>query len=454
MRRLLVVPLVALLVVGVELAIYYRGTYSPPTLPRPPVERIVLPSHFGPEETPERLTQRIGVALVDTGHLNRYSPPEADALLARIAARGYRIEFLGDRAPQEVFDEADFSPDVDALEAKLRFADSFVVLVPGAPYTAKEVKLVKRFVRKGGLVMLVGDATREHRINSLANAFGITFRDDYLYNVKEHESNFQNVFFTQFTPDPLTLGLQRVTFYVTSSITGTGEALVTAGEGTASSVLARHDSLTPMVKDSTGQVLAIGDLTFMGEPYVPITDNGLLLTNIADFLTTGRRTFELADFPHFLKRGADIVVGSPVLLPQAATLKDLLLPEQGDIVFRDREDFQRDTVIIGLFENGDQVQHYLSRASIFLEQSEEGSVITPFAPPVSQQGSGLLYLDSQAGRRVLVLLAESSNAMDRLLNLLSTGEFRKGLVSDTLGLYPGPAVANDKASRPEGGGSQ
>ncbi len=437
MRRLLVVPLVALAVVGVEYAIYYHGTYSPPALTRPAVEEILLKSYAGAQEPLEVPPQRVGVALVDTGHVNRYNPAEADVLLSRIVARGYRIEFLRGRTPEDRTVE-DFSPDVEALEAKLRFASSLVVLVPGASYTPEEVALVKRFVRKGGRVLIVGDPTRTSEVNTLANGFGITFRDDYLYNVKQHEGNFQNVFFTRFTADPLTLGLQRVTFYVASSIAGTGEALVTADEDTLSSVLETNETLSPMVKDVTGRVLAISDFTFMSEPYRSVTDNDRLIANIADFLTTGRREFDLTDFPHIFNEGVDIVVTSPALLPQATLFKGLLLPTEGEVAFREREDFQRNTVVIGLFQDIDRVRHYLARANIVLDDGKETRITTPFAPPILKEGSGLLYLDTQAGRRVLVVLAESPAAVDRLVKLLGTGEFRSGLVSDAVGLYPGP----------------
>lgn len=443
MRRLLIVPLVALVVIGIQFGLNYRGTYSPPALPRPEVERILLPSYPSSEEALEALAQRAGVVLVDTGHSNTYSPEEVDPLLSRITARGHRIEFLAGRDPREA-EGVNSSPQI--LEEKLRFADSFVVLLPAEPYSPQEVELVKRFVEKGGRVFLVGDPTRQHVVDSLANAFGIIFRNDYLYNVKEHESNFRNVFFTQFTPDLLTLGLQRVTFYTASSITGTGEPLAIAGEGTASSVLERRETLTPMVKDTSGLVLAIGDFTFIGEPHNSITDNHRLLSNIADFLTTSRRTFELADFPHFLKQGADIVVGNAVLLPHATLLKELLVPEEGTITFREREDFQRDTVFMGLFQEADRVRHYLSRANIRLDADKDGHIITSFTPPLRKEGTGLIYLDTQAGRRALVLLAENKSAMDRLVELLQTGEFRSGLVSDALGLYPGVPTTTEEPS--------
>ena len=48
-----------------------------------------------------------------------------------------------------------------------------------------------------------------------------------------------------------------------------------------------------------GRVLALGDLTFMTEPYHTVRDNSRLILHIADFLTGAERSYVLADFPRF-----------------------------------------------------------------------------------------------------------------------------------------------------------
>jgi hypothetical protein len=49
------------------------------------------------------------------------------------------------------------------------------------------------------------------------------------------------------------------------------------------------------------KVLALGDLTFLGEPYSAAESNGTLINNMADFLTGGKRDFELKDFFSILR---------------------------------------------------------------------------------------------------------------------------------------------------------
>lgn len=429
--RLLVVPLVAVAVFAAEIALSYRGRYVPPPLPRPPVERIALPSYILPQEFREVPPQRATVVVVDTAHTNLYDPQEVAVLFQRLAARGARLDYLGRPIPRETF--LTRSERLALLEEKMRFADAFLTLVPADTFTPEEVDILKRFVAKGGRVLLVGDPHRPSAVNSLANAFGITFGSDYLYNLKENGGNYQYVFFTRFAPDPLTVGLQRITLFTAGSIAASAP-LVMADANTFSSTKERYEALAPVAKDATGQVVAVADLTFLGEPFNAFTDNDRFIANLADFLTGGRRAFTLADFPHFFAGDVDVVVGRDSLLPLALQVRNLLARPERRVRIQEREDFGQDTVLLVLSQDATHVAHYLAQAGV---EVGPRTIAVPFTPPVEREGTGLILLSVSGGRRALVLVAEDAKGLEGLVERLRSGAFRQQLVSDMLGLYPG-----------------
>jgi hypothetical protein len=132
--------------------------------------------------------------VVDGTHGNLFQVNEISVLLSPVADRGYDVEFMG-RTAQSFAGVSDFfilgaTERLHLLRAKLRQADSFVVILPLAPYTNAEVDVVQDFVGKGGKLLLIADPTRSQDISSLAEVFGIAFEADYLYNTTEYDLNF------------------------------------------------------------------------------------------------------------------------------------------------------------------------------------------------------------------------------------------------------------------------
>jgi hypothetical protein len=429
--RLLVVPVVAAVVFGVEVLLSFRGRYAPPPVPRPPLEGLALPSYVVPPQEVGRGPLPEGkVVLVDTAHANRYDPQEIEVLLRHLTERGVRLEYLGHPTPRGTFLPA--AQRAARLEERTRYADAFLTVAPADPFTPEEVETLQRFVHKGGRILLVGDPHRPDALNSLANAFGITFGSDYLYNLKEHGGNYQYVFFTRFTPDPLTAGLQRLTLFGAGSLRAP-VSLVLADENTFSSTKERYEVLSPMGKDVTGRVVAVADLTFLGEPWNAFTDNDRFIANLADFLTGGRRVFTLADFPFFFRGDVDVVAEREELLPHAMGVQALLARPEREVRLQSREDFGRDRVLLVLFSEKSRVAPYTSSVGVEIDHTR---ITTPLAPPLERKGAGLILLASSGGRHVLVLMAEDAEGIGVLVERLRSGAFRRHLVHDMLGLYP------------------
>ena len=428
--RLLLVPLFAL---GFFLGAYfffYRGGYDPPPTIAIPFEDIVAPSSSFSTFT-EVAPIQSGLLLFDGTHRNGFFREEITALLARVADRGYAIEFTGETDVVGRFLLLHPQERLFLLEEKLRGADSFAVIIPGDSYFKEEVDIVERFVSKGGKLLLIADPTRSHDINSLAKRFGIAFRPDYLYNTTEYDINFQDIFVRSFLPDEITGGLSQIVLYTAGSIDSSGTGLAATDGNTRSSLTELTESFYPMVRGADGHVVAVSDLTFMVPPQNSIMDNNRLISNLADFLTVSDRRFELADFPHFFKEDVDILIGNPALVNVATDLKSLLSTLEVGSQIRGIEDLNVDTAFLGLYEDSAKVVQYLDVAGIQVGDT----VRTPFTSELAKEGTAVVLLNRTKDRYVLVVLADSPRALADMVRRLRSGAFREGLVDDFVGVF-------------------
>ena len=408
---------------------FYQGSYEPPPSVDIPFQQLtspaVPPSTFA--DTPTALVER-GLVVVDAQHRNAFYEDEISSLLSRIASRGYDVEYAGD------FGFADSDSRMSDLEEKLRRADSYLVILPIEAYADAEAAVVERFVRKGGRLLLVADPTRPHQINTLSQRFGLDFQPDYLYNLKEYDLNFQNILVRDFQPDELTTGLNSITMYAAGSIRSSGPGLAFVDANTQSAVVAGSEVLSPIALGSNRNVLAVGDFTFLVPPYNSLLDNNQLLSNIADFLTTSERQYELADFPYFYEGGlndsVDILLGQASLLSIGVQMKNGLehynIPSQ----VSGAEDVSRDMVFLGLYEDGLQVSQYLQAAGLRVDDT----LGTPFTPELDLEGTSITVLDQSQDRHALVILADTPESLSDAVGSLILGGFRGNLVSDFVGV--------------------
>ncbi len=420
---LALLPLSAAIAFGIAFLIFYRGGYEPPPTVDLPVQELTAPQ-LDPEAFVDSAVPEVkrGLLLVDFMHANAFSKSEILTLSARVSGRGYEVEFA----------EPDGGP--GSLEEKLRRADSFLVILPQVPYSEEEASLVESFVRKGGKLLLVSDPTRTSQVNTLAARFGLEFRPDYLYNQEEYDLNFQNIIVREFQPEELTLGLGAITLYTAGSIRSAGPGLAIAGAGTRSSVLESADPLYPIAEGDSRNVLAIADFTFMVPPQNSLLDNDRLISNVADYLTSSEREYDLADFPHFYEAdapgGVDILLGRPSLWDIGIAIKNGLSGYRVSSEIRAVEDLSQDTLFLGLYEDAISVSQYLQAAGVRIDDA----LSTPFAEALDPVGTSVVVLDRNQDRHVLVVLAHSPEALYNAVANLLSGEFRGDLVTDFVGV--------------------
>lgn len=156
-------------------------------------------------------------------------------MLSSLADRGIKVDCVGVPGVFGSFARVPASKRFELLESKLRKASSLAVIAPDTPYTVEERGLVRRFVEKGGRLLLVGDPARNHLINTLSEDFGLTFQAGFPYNQVDYDLNHINIFVRDFFPDSVTEGLTEVAFYAPGATRSAGPALADTDTFTYSS---------------------------------------------------------------------------------------------------------------------------------------------------------------------------------------------------------------------------
>jgi hypothetical protein len=433
---LLLVPVAALLFFIGAFLFFYRGSYDAPPSVDIPFEQLTRstsisgPNDFTlqPEMPLSGMQLQSGTLLVDAAHSNSFVEEEVLTLLSRVSNQGYDIEFAGN------FTTMAESERLPLLEEQLGQADSFAVILPGVAYSRAEINLVEEFVDKGGKLLLIADPTRTHDINSLAEQFGLEYQPDYLFNPVEYDLNFQHIFVRNFQPDQLTRGLDEIVLYTAGSIKSSGPGLAFTDQNTVSSLAAPVEPFYPLAWGEQRNVLALHDLTFMIPPHNSIMDNGQLVSNIVDYLTTSQREFHLADFPSFFKGEVEILLGRPSLVDVGTDFKSTLASLQIDSEIVGTEDITRDTVFLGLYEDSAQVASQLEASGVQI-----GSVLhLPTTQELPLNETSIILLSRTQDRNVLIVLSHSESALADVVSQLGSGNFRSGLVDDFVGVYQTP----------------
>lgn len=427
-----------------------------------------------------------GVVVLDQAHGNQFTREELATLDGLLAARGLRVQPLAE----------------GELTEALRAATALVVVAPVNGYSPAEAQAVSDLVARGGRVLLVGDPTRYNieideadifaapiiataqvPLNDLANAFDITFRGDYLYNTVENEGNFRNILVggDGLGDSALTEGLERLALYSSHSLQlgPSAAALLSADDNTWSSATDRPGglvlaALSPAASDA-GQLLAIGDVHFLTEPYSTVYDNGAFVARVADFLAGGRgSTDTLAGFPYFFHSPIDLVYSDdPELGPDA--FDDIIALQAAfrgaglALALADEADDDHDALYVGLYNTAADVAELLDAAgvSLAIRPAIARPAITaatdPDATPtpshgtrlvesplgdVEMAGTALLLLADDGARRQLVVLAASNDGLESALERLRGAASAEGvnltdcLIQDNLALCP-TGVANE-----------
>jgi len=455
-KLLILLGLLALLTVG-RWFWFHRGRYGSPDIPAVDESQIApkLADYRPFEDEP---SAGDGHVLIDLSHANNLDINDLSPLRDRLKARDVTIE---------TFDGMDAF-----LSTKLHRATALLIIAPIESFTRHERETIGDFVADGGKLLLAADPTRlvpsesffsppasaVPMINSLANAFGVVYFDDHLYNVyaERNAGNYRHVKLAPTDDDhPLTKGLEQVVFFATHSLRSNGLTLVAGDEYTHSPLRSGETNLAAATLTVDGRVLALGDVTFLTAPYHTIGDNDRFLSRIADWLAIDiRERNELDDFPHLFKQPVDLIQASgsfvdPRLIAYTDDLQGIFERDGLTLGVRDAVQPGHDALFVALFDDLGKVEDYLSEAgvTVHVEEtlgetlsdeevylSEEGEaaaegeeIETSLATidvenlgTIGAEGTGFYILERSDERVTVVILAEdSANAVEAVERLAS-----------------------------------
>ncbi len=407
--RLVLALILIALPVAAQSIWFYRGRYAPPDIPDVESIQVALAtSEYRPvADQPPASVARV---VIDLSHANNLEVDDLNPLRDRLAARGVRLE---------TFDAADGS-----LADPLRGATALVVVAPTTAYTPDEREAIVDFVDDGGRLLLAADPTRPvppeeneegvldfasvlfptsavPAINSLANAFGVVYFDDYLYDLVDNQGNYRNVKFTHFDAEhALTDGLQTIVLFAAHSLRSNGRSLVSGDDNTRSPMRRGENSLTAVALAAEGRALALGDISFLASPYHVVADNDRFLSNIADWLAIDTRVWGLEEFPFLFRGPVDLVqtAGSqldPRLIARSDALREAFDKAGFTLDLRAEADPDRNTLFVGAFDHLEAAQAFLTTAGVTVtltgadggdespDRPDASNQATPTPPPVS-----------------------------------------------------------------------
>lgn len=410
--------------------------------------------------------------LFDQAHNNQYSLAEIESLRGLLLNHGAKIFELH---PKE------------NLPEMLKNADAFITITPNDFFSKPELKAIEDFVGRGGRLLVIADPTRSvsesdrdreksvNLANEILEPFRVSFRNDYVYSLVNNEGNYRNIHVQPAGSHPLTTKLSNLVFYASHSVAALDNQILNGDETSLSSLDDQGARHPVAALDESGNVLVIGDMTFMTTPYFQVADNYQLIINISEFLLEHDRSRTLADFPYLFTRPVGVLLGEGIvldkdLLPAIAGLKEKLAANGFPLAILEERQAGFDHIIIGTYPPNDQLRVYTDAMGLDFgdnkaaptptqipTQISEEVPVTPEIPvktaaaedqgftipgfgKIPSQGFGFLLLEQKSDHVTLIILADSQKNAVNLLELLARGSLEICLANDTIAVCEQDAV--------------
>lgn len=229
----------------------------------------------------------VGVVLFDRTHDNRFETEDVSALTRAIEEAGGDVRYTGVS---------------NGFQSELSRADVLVIVDPGTSYGTGEVDAIEQFVDDGGRVIVLGEPNRKDveaeglqaslvvqrsMVTTVASRFGISVGSRYLYDMEHNDGNFKNVVTSP--PDradaDVVEGVDQVALYTAATVdTNRGTVLLRTAETAERADGSTRAGFPVAVLSPGGNVLVVGDTTFLGEEYHAVADNDVFLERIVEFM--------------------------------------------------------------------------------------------------------------------------------------------------------------------------
>ena len=269
-----------------ELTIPYLNELYPP----PAMYYLYLPAQayqFGNESvvatetvTDGDLETKKGRVVVDLSHGNQVPSGAFHLLSAELSMRGVYTAYEGTW---------------NSVEDSLASAACLIIAAPTETYSADEFQVIDDFVKQGRLLLFFYDPATEFNdngdplrpINSIANRYGLTFGQGYLYNLEEMYGLYRNIYVRSFDDTNFTKDVEALVLLTATYLHSTdSDAAWTSGDtfSSSSEQQGRYAPISVLAKGN-GTTVAFGDITFMMEPYAYLEDNYQVIMNLVAEIT-------------------------------------------------------------------------------------------------------------------------------------------------------------------------
>ena len=343
---------------------FYQGVYSPGMISTPDYASLNFKEPKLSTPVPEEpiKTSIKPIVVFDMSHTNSFFFSEIDSFTRALNNLGAQIEISDYNLP---------------LADQLKSTSAYVVILPTSFFTTSEMDAVIQFVERGGRLLVIADPTRDvysdyisgtstnavDVLNLLTKSFDIAFSNDYVYNLETNESNFRNVIYTQFGKSDIVKGLSQVVLYSAQSILTGQNPIVIGDKNTLSSLTDQGGNLILAATGGNDKVLAVGDMTFMTNPYIQVADNQHFMANIANFLVTGIKTHDLVDFPRVFKRNVTLLTNEKIpmdskFLGLLSSVQDGLNLLNIKVQISDKPTAGNDLLVVGTYKIIDDLKPY------------------------------------------------------------------------------------------------
>jgi len=175
------------------------------------------------------------------------------------------------------------------IDTILEKAQAYIVLAPTKVYSYDEVVKLRRFVEKGGKLLLVADPERGNTlaINTLASTFKIQFSTGYLYIPPysiENQTNYRDVIGEVAQEHEITKGITKLLLHTATYIQLGTDYIPLIKVSAYSTTNWKRGEYVVMAVSKNGRVVALADLSPLETAYVSEFDNEKLLQNVVKFL--------------------------------------------------------------------------------------------------------------------------------------------------------------------------
>ena len=415
--RVAVFGAVFLLIVAGGVAL---GTTSAPTLTDtsvdyPAVDGLVPSPVPASDDGAERVrVDERRVVLVDAAHGNRLLETDYGPFLDAFGSN-VEVRFLRDES---------------RTREALAGADAFLVADPSLAFTSEENDAVESFVADGGRLVILGEPTRyavagpvgeplpsRSRVDALAGRFGVAFGTGYVFDQSTNDGNFKRVVAEGVGP----LADSRAALYTATTVRATDGAVLlrtadTSGYSAESGVGSRP------VAVRSGNVLAVGDTTFLEGEKDVVADNERLVGTIARFAVGGDRRTSLTEYPHLLDRSPRVRYAAPELLNASKRLGSGL-----------RDDGFAPTTTLGVGSASDTDVLVATYDQLGPRTSWTGIEVsgeTVSVPGYRGPRTSSTVVHNPEGTDSVVVVGPTPSAVERAVDVLVAGEIRAETLSD------------------------